>query len=240
MKGTVLFLMASLALASSASSGSASHKSQFEAFEKQFGKSYKDSSERLTRFAIFSRNLKEIEEHNKSGKSLWKKAVNKFADMTQEEFNIASNGYINAPKPSSAFAQVKDYRKIEDLPASVDWRDKGVVGEVKDQGFCGSCWAFAAGKLPKDYLTLRPYCYILPLSVQSIETYLKLESGNAKLEELSPQQITSCSPNPLECGGTGGCMGSVPQLAFMYTQLFGLVTEWDYPYISGTVRSFLT
>merc|ERR1711872_1049643 len=51
---------------------------------------------------------------------------------------------------------------------------------------------------------------------------------------LSSQQVTSCTPNPLKCGGTGGCMGSIPQLGYTYIQLFGHVTEDDYPYTSGT------
>ena len=47
-------------------------------------------------------------------------------------------------------------------------------------------------------------------------------------------QVTSCTPNPLSCGGTGGCRGSIPQLAYNYIQLFGLAMDDDYPYTSGT------
>merc|ERR1712038_831517 len=206
MKVLVLSL-AFLALASATSLSS-----QFQAFEHKFGKTYKSSAERLSRFATFMKNVKEIEEHNKSGKSSYKKVINKFADMTPEEFNKVMLGYKNAPKPGTAFADVKDV-KVEDLPASVDWRDKGAVSAVKDQGYCGSCWAFA--------------------TVESIESYLQINSGG-ELAELSAQQINSCTPNPLNCGGSGGCKGSIPQLGFVYTQLFGLVKEDDYPYTSGT------
>merc|ERR1712080_655118 len=79
---------------------------EFQAFEHEFGKTYKSSAERLSRFAIFMKNVKEIEEHNKSGKSSYKKVINKFADMTQEEFNKAMNGYKNAPKPGTVYADV--------------------------------------------------------------------------------------------------------------------------------------
>ena len=43
---------------------------------------------------------------------------------------------------------------------------------------------------------------------------------------------SSCAPNPLQCGGTGGCAGSVEPLAYTYASLFGLVTEAEYPYES--------
>lgn len=75
------------------------------------------------------------------------------------------------------------------------------------------------------------------ISVESIESYLQIESGNSAVEELSAQHITSCTPNPLQCGGSGGCKGSIPQLGFVYTQLFGLTKEEDYPYTSGTVST---
>ena len=50
-----------------------------------------------------------------------------------------------------------------------------------------------------------------------------------ELPILSAQQVTACTPNPLHCGGSGGCMGSIPQLAFTYIQLFGHVTEEEWP-----------
>merc|ERR1711935_1093844 len=180
----LIISLAFLALASATS------LSQFQSFEQKFGKSYKSQTERLTRFATFMKNVKEIEEHNKSGKSTYKKVINKFADMTQEEFKVM-NGYKNAPKPGQAYA------------------------DVKDQGYCGSCWAFATAEV--------------------IESYLQIESGNSVVEELSAQHITSCTPNELTCGGSGGCQGSIPQLGMVYTQLFGLTKEEDYPYTSGNL-----
>ncbi|XP_071745842.1 cathepsin K-like [Lepeophtheirus salmonis] len=50
---------------------------------------------------------------------------------------------------------------------------------------------------------------------------------------LSTQQITSCSANPYNCGGAGGCDGSIEEVAYMYTQLYGILTEKEYPYTSG-------
>lgn len=70
--------------------------------------------------------------------------------------------------------------------------------------------------------------------VESIESYLQINSGKP-VEKLSAEHITACSTNGLQCGGGGGCEGSVTQLGFIYAQLFGLVTEQDYPYLSGNV-----
>ena len=66
-------------------------------------------------------------------------------------------------------------------------------------------------------------------SVHEIESYVQIKG--APLTDLSAQQITSCTPNTLKCGGTGGCQGSIPQLAYSYVQLFGLVADKDYEVI---------
>jgi len=63
-----------------------------------------------------------------------------------------------------------------------------------------------------------------------VESHLAIASGS--LEVLAPQQLVSCAPNPLHCGGTGGCVGSVAEVGFEYIQLFGMTTEWMYPYTS--------
>lgn len=69
-------------------------------------------------------------------------------------------------------------------------------------------------------------------ATEQIESYTAIASG--QLEELSAQQMTSCAPNPLACGGDGGCSGSTPPLGYSYIQLFGHIREEDYPYTSGT------
>ena len=72
----------------------------------------------------------------------------------------------------------------------------------------------------------------LTQSVLQVESYAFISSG--ELPNLSAQQVTSCTPNVLQCGGSGGCFGSVTQLGFNYLQLFGQMAEDDYPYVSGT------
>ena len=72
-------------------------------------------------------------------------------------------------------------------------------------------------------------------SALQVESYAAL--GGAGLEALSYQQATACAPNPLVCGGGGGCLGSVEQLAYSYLQLFGAVRDEDYPYTGASHSS---
>ena len=126
-----------------------------------------------------------------------------------------ASGNLNSRKfqPSSDLAVSRREIRLEDLPAEVDWRKEGVITSVRDQGMCGSCWAFAAAS--------------------TMASYAKIGDMSHPLVELSPQHLVSCTPNTLRCGGTGGCMGSVAPLAYTYASLFGVVEEEDYPYTSG-------
>jgi len=183
-------------------------------FIKKFGKSYASSREAKMRMDIFKENVKKINEHNSKPGVSYKMGINQFTDLTEAEFRSTYlGGYKQTPTPASPMKRTRPINL--DLPASVDWRDKGAVTPVKDQGQCGSCWAFA--------------------TTEVIESHVQIATGT--LPVLSSQQVTSCTPNPLHCGGTGGCRGSIPQLGFTYVQLFGHVEEDAYPYVSGTSGS---
>jgi len=183
---------------------------QFAEFKQEFGKEYATAEEELERFHIFKEKAREVEEHNRQNLP-YTKGINFFSDLTEEEFKST---YLGLKRfPTSTSEPMPTFTKdIKDLPTEVNWVEKGAVTPVKNQGQCGSCWAFA-------------------LTAQ-VESYAAIATED--LIELSTQQVTSCTPNTLQCGGTGGCKGSVTQLGFNYLQLFGAVTEEDWPYVSGT------
>merc|ERR1712055_934266 len=186
-------------------------QNDFVRFKSEYGKKYSSLEEELHRMKIFQSNLKKIDDHNATSDVTWTMAVNQFADLTEEEFKTEMlGGYIRTPQSGNLATGVK--MEIGELPDSVDWREAGVVTDPKNQGSCGSCWAFA--------------------TVENIESYAAI--NNVSLTKLSAQEVTTCTPNPMHCGGTGGCRGSIPQLAYNYVQLFGLATNDDYPYWSGT------
>jgi cathepsin L len=203
----VFLLLAAAALASA----EIDFRGEFTRFQSDFGKVYSTAAERSERFGIFSANLREFKRHNESGQK-WKKGVTKFADLTDEEFKSKYlGGYVRNPSPTFAPKKKTDFDPSA-LPTSIDYRKIGAVTPAKDQGSCGSCWAFA--------------------TVATVESYVAMAEGGT-LMEMSTQQVTSCSPNELQCGGLGGCQGSISGLAFTYMQLFGLSLAEDYPYVSG-------
>lgn len=102
------------------------------------------------------------------------------------------------------------------FPTGVDWRksNPAILTPIKDQGSCGSCWAFT--------------------TAETVETYLAIATG--KLSVLSPQNVVSCTPNPYNCGGSGGCNGAIAELGFEYIRQNGITTEqaWPYQAVTGT------
>jgi cathepsin L len=141
--------------------------------------------------------------------------------MTPAEFKAyIGRGYSNggkhmaAARASAQRADLESHVPVSALPASLDWRTKGVVTAVKDQGGCGGCWSFSAA--------------------ETLESHIAIQTG--KLFTFSEQEILACTPNPNQCGGTGGCSGATQELAFGYVSQAGIVTEQTWPYegVSGT------
>lgn len=158
--------------------------------------------EETTRFSIFQNNLRRIEEHNrkfKAGNVSYSQAVNQFADKTHEEF-VAFLKRQSAARPKLNTVYKKPNPVA--IPDSIDWRNYGAVSAVKDQGYCGSCWAFSAtGVLESTY-------------------YLKTQ----QMVLFSEQQLVDCDTNQLACdGGDEG-------IALHYIKDNGIQTEDGYPY----------
>src|SRR6218665_3564272 len=157
------------------------------------------------RKSVFADNMKFIEAHNTkhaSGEKTYSVGVNQFADMTNEEFRTR-NGFKRSFKVRAP--AVHEQVEVEALPDTVDWTTKGLVTPIKDQGQCGSCWAFSA--------------------VASIEGQHAKATG--KLVSLSEQNLVDCS----QAEGDMGCMGGLMDYAFEYViKSKGIDTEKSYPY----------
>lgn len=168
------------------------------------------------RESIFDENIRKIKAHNSNAKATYKMGVNRFTDMTTDEMKVMLGSDKVAlhrnEKESVSLLQNKKI-DINKLPASVDWRNvPNVISPVKDQGNCGSCWAFAASA--------------------TIEAHVGLNTGI--LTEVSMQELVSCMPNDDSCGGIGGCEGATAELAFDYLAQYGLPELWSYGYLPET------
>jgi len=196
-----------LALAGAGATAQVSNytKYSFDSYLAEFDKSYAEDAYQQ-RKEIFDQNLKKIVQHNQeyqSGDHTWWAAVNHLTDSTAAEFQkLRSTKYSPSQHP------VAQLTKTQANPDALDWQEKGALTAVKNQGGCGSCWAFSA--------------------TETIESFFQIASG--KLVELAPQTFVNCVKDPNTCGGTGGCEGATMELAFNLTRDQGIATESDLPY----------
>jgi len=178
----------------------------FLQFQKTHDKHYSTDAEWVKRLSIFADNMEKVAQQNKDHIAIGGEAVfgiTKFSDLTAEEFKSMYLTYI---PPNTTTVEYTVPVHNGELAATVDWRTKGAVTPVKDQGQCGSCWAFSA--------------------TEAIESYAFLHNG--KLQTLSPQQINSCDKVD------GGCNGGNTESAYEYVHSAGgIETEASYPYTSG-------
>lgn len=101
----------------------------------RYGRVYKNDEEKNRRATIFEENLNYIQTFNKANYKPYKLAVNEFADLTNEEFTTSRNKFKSHVCATST--NVFRYENISAVPASMDWRKKGAVSPIKDQGQCG-------------------------------------------------------------------------------------------------------
>jgi len=172
---------------------------QFQKFIKKYQKKYNSVNEFLARYEVFRRNVMEtFKEENSSYRS----GITKFSDLTQQEF---AKTYLNLNYDALAVANFNPHivKVSNAAPASWDWRDKGYVSAVKDQGSCGSCWAFS--------------------TVANLEGLYALEKGEVKT--FSEQLLVDCDTED------SGCNGGLMELAFEWLKNNGgFMLEADYPY----------
>lgn len=179
----------------------------FDEWALQNGKVY-TATERDYRNSVYNNNIAKIHLHN-LGNETWTMGVNKFADLTADEFAARYTGGLLAPKrrslrSKSSFATENSTA----LPSSVDWSTKGAVTPIKNQEQCGSCWAFS--------------------TTGSVEGAWFISKGS--LVSLSEQQLVDCSGPE----GNQGCNGGLMDQAFQYIiDNKGITTEADYPYTAA-------
>jgi len=180
----------------------------FENYMTKFNKSYVGLDDFMAHYNNFRANLQRIEqlrathlaETGTSGDEVY--GINKFTDLSRKEFNRLL-GYT--PRYRSQNIPVTQ-PKSDAVPTSFDWRTENKVTPVKDQGNCGSCWAFSA--------------------TEEVESAWAMDGHT--LEEFSVQQIVSCDKND------AGCDGGDTISAYEYIESAGgLETDSAYPYTSG-------
>ena len=132
-------VLASLAAARSLSEVEASPIMTHEQWMSHYGRVYKDAEEKTMRSTIFSKNLEYIESFNKANTKPYKLGINEFADLTNEEFTTTRNRYKS--HVCSTATNTFRYANVSALPSTMDWRKKGAVTPVKDQGQCGKFYA---------------------------------------------------------------------------------------------------
>jgi len=177
------------------------------------GKNYTNDTEEKFRMKIFMENKAKIERHNRgyhSGDHTYSMKMNHYGDQLAHEFRTSMNGYRQdlraklGAMPNEMKATYISPMGVT-VPETMDWRTKGAVTPVKNQGQCGSCWAFS--------------------TTGSLEAQHFRKTG--KLTSLSEQNLVDCSRKE----GNNGCEGGLMDLGFKYIkENGGIDTEESYPY----------
>jgi C1A family cysteine protease len=181
----------------------------FESYKARFGKAYATAEAEAEALAHYAANDAIIDAHNRK-RSSFTLGHNAYSDMSWEAFkakHLSGLAPRQAPRTERVRVQLTD--PDPDVPTSVDWVEKGCVTPVKNQGSCGSCWAFSA--------------------TGAIEGAFCAATGT--LVSLSEQELVSCD------GSEYGCGGGLMDQAFKFVMDNGICTEADDPYASGGGRS---
>ena len=179
---------------------------QFQTFMSEHNKTYNTIEEFKNRFEIFRQNYKKIEIHQQymTTEQSFEFGITQFFDMTPSEF---AKTHLNLEishlqRLKAQASSIKPHYKSGPAPESHDWREHGAVSPVRNQGMCGSCWAFSA--------------------IGNIESQYALKTGN--IAQFSEQQLVDCDKVDQ------GCNGGLMEDAFKHLQTTGVMTEESYPY----------
>ena len=176
----------------------------FARFQERFNKRYENALELDARFQIFRENLHNIITHNMDRSQNFTMGINQFTDLTAQEFKAKWVGGLKAEVGSYGCKTFTS--SASNAPASVDWRNKGAVTTVKDQGQCGSCWSFS--------------------STGAVEGAWAISKG--QLVDLSEQELVDCATG--FSYGSHGCNGGQMEGAFKYVIEMGQCSLSSYPY----------
>jgi KDEL-tailed cysteine endopeptidase len=202
------------------------HVSSWNDWKVAFNKEYVDLQEESYRFLQFLKNWEFINEHNQAGYN-YTLGMNQFSDLNVEEFQYHVHGHQNGclqrrdPKPTFKYDPKPASLQFGANPDAVDWTNvngQSYVTAVKDQGQCGSCWAFSSTG-----------------SLESRYAIANKQTGNA-ITTLSEQELVDCS----KAQGNQGCNGGLMDDAFKYVQKAnGLCSESEYKYTArdGTCKA---
>jgi C1A family cysteine protease len=184
---------------------------QFSNFQERFARKYETLQDLENRFQVFRTNLRNIVIHNLDHNQNFTMGINQFTDLTPEEFKAQYVGGLKAEVGSYGCGSFSS--SASGAPASIDWRNKGAVTSVKDQGQCGSCWTFSA--------------------TGAVEGAWAISKG--QLIDLSEEQLVECATG--KSYGSHGCNGGQMEGAFKYVIEHGQCSDSSYPYTSGTGQS---
>jgi len=193
-------------LAASVSAFNSSRSVYFTSYLAEHNKAYDTVEEFNKRFDIFMAFDAVVEAINADERSTFKAAHNKFSDWTKEEFEKTLglkntiNGYIQ--EIIDDWYESDKINTEIDLPESWSWRDQGMTSPVKDQGYCGSCWAISA--------------------IDAVESAWMI-AGNSPVN-FSAQQLLDCSERNY------GCTGGMFNNAYEYLKENKTMNASDYPY----------
>lgn len=195
-------------------------RKQFDDFKSQFGRVYEDADEEARRFEIFTKNIVKMEKLNAinvahGGDRVF--GVTLAADLDDDEkthMRGRAGHYDDRFRdyPVRDPTQKNSHLQNGEIPAFMDWRGVATTS-VKNQGQCGSCWAFSV--------------------TEQIESEYMVQTGDAA-QQFSPQQVASCVT---ECDGCGG--GDTTTAYDYLMRTIGLGSDWFIPYVQGMTPSGL-